>query len=636
MNKPATEKLITTLESRGNSLTEEHRCALAMLIGTFTEMAIGARKGRWAFGLPTGMGKTSAIVAWCAQLIEAQATHISVAISASKVEALCELKRELIENGVPKEKIGLLHNKIYSPAKVEAVINGAPDADSYASEPSEGEDRQIMLVTHQRVRNSAPELKGSSSLERFNTYRGRPRDLLIYDESLIVSDSGGIPIRVLRAALGSLERGYSDVEKYTPAISFLRDALDAIDGDEGEQEAPKDRVVNLPKRTEAELAIVREALSDRDVKLFEAARLASIAHLPIRVVSDGQGGAVWYQLAVPAALENILILDASTPIRRLVKADRTITDVEDHVTGLPQVHSIGKPLSCLKDFSEVTVHQMYAGGGRDTVGRSFNQRWAAERKLVQATVDVIKGVPQDDGVLVFVYKTRPGPASVDFRGTLTRDLASAGVDQDETIDVEVGSQTKERRPRINILTWGQETSLNRFGYCKHVILCGVLQRSSIDLVGAYLGQSDHLDGEISSQLVNEIQRSEVCHLIYQALSRGSCRFIDDGKARPMQAWIIHKDPRIQETLMQAMPGAQWCEWRVDGVSQNRTTDRTANTIIDHLKKLEDQGVQKISVRQLKIDSGLRGVPTKTFSRARSQATDGTLWELDGRSLVRAA
>ena len=47
--------------------------------------------------------------------------HVSVAVAASKVEALCEMKRSLLEIGVPESKIGLIHSKRYDLAKVEAV-----------------------------------------------------------------------------------------------------------------------------------------------------------------------------------------------------------------------------------------------------------------------------------------------------------------------------------------------------------------------------------------------------------------------------------------------------------------------------------------------------------------------------------
>jgi hypothetical protein len=44
--------------------------------------------------------------------------NLSVAISASQVEALCQLKRDLIDNGVPEQEIGLVHSYKFDPAKI--------------------------------------------------------------------------------------------------------------------------------------------------------------------------------------------------------------------------------------------------------------------------------------------------------------------------------------------------------------------------------------------------------------------------------------------------------------------------------------------------------------------------------------
>ena len=56
------------------------------------------------------------------------------------VEELCTLKRELIAVGVPADRVGLRHGYEFP---------------NDASEPSEGHDRQVLLVTHNRIMNSA-------------------------------------------------------------------------------------------------------------------------------------------------------------------------------------------------------------------------------------------------------------------------------------------------------------------------------------------------------------------------------------------------------------------------------------------------------------------------------------------------
>jgi len=180
-----------------------------------TSMARGKLRGRWAFGLPTGMGKTSAIIAWIATLAALKLDHISVAVSASKVEALCQLKRDLIKQGVAEKRIGLLHSYRYSPR-----MN---PGDGWASEPStEDSDRQIMLVTHSRVHNAG-------RVRQFGEFNGQPRDLLLYDESLIVSESTGVQLRELRGAIGLLRGKYRDSEKHQGVIGYLMECERLLD-----------------------------------------------------------------------------------------------------------------------------------------------------------------------------------------------------------------------------------------------------------------------------------------------------------------------------------------------------------------------------------------------------------------------
>lgn len=132
---------------------------------------------------------------------------------------------------------------------------------------------------------------------------------------------------------------------------------------------------------------------------------------------------------------------------------------------------------------------------------SFRQQYAEDRKAVREVVEVVRNVPPEQAVLIFTYKTRPGE-KVDYKGVLMRDLERAGVDVNATIDT-----TQGPRPRINVLTWGQETSLNEYEHCSHVLLAGVLQRSSVDLAACYLGQKDTLLGDVPATELSDLKRS---------------------------------------------------------------------------------------------------------------------------------
>ena len=112
--------LKSELEKHGNELSKAHKHALLGLCYAMTALATGEHKGRVVYPLAAGLGKTTAIKCWIKTVSDLEGCELSAAVSAFKVEQLCELKRELIELGVPEEKIGLVHSK------------------KDASEPSEG------------------------------------------------------------------------------------------------------------------------------------------------------------------------------------------------------------------------------------------------------------------------------------------------------------------------------------------------------------------------------------------------------------------------------------------------------------------------------------------------------------------
>ena len=273
---------------------------------------------------------------------------------------------------------------------------------------------------------------------------------------------------------------------------------------------------------------------------------------------------------------------------------------------------------------------------RAAAGRPCNAAMT-ERKAVREVVDVVKALPPEEAALIFVFKDRHGEG-INYKSAMLRGLSAAGIDTNATVPAVVDGKPV-RLPRINVATWGQETSLNRWAHCSNVILCGVLQRSSLDLAASFIGQSDNLREEVSTTTVKELARSEVAHVVYQALSRGSCRVMDEGQARPMKGWIIHRDSGIQPLLSSVMPGVRWAQWEArhlvdpEGRQPGVTASTTAR-IVEYLKGLP-QSVDRISTRQLKDDAGLREVPPRTFTDAVRLVPHHVPWLLVGRSLERA-
>ena len=194
----------------------------------------------------------------------------------------------------------------------------------------------------------------------------------------------------------------------------------------------------------------------------------------------------------------------------------------------------------IKRFDQVTLYRMAQNGGRNSVA---NEK-AKTKRILLDTVKVIQGIPVEDEVLVFVYKDRGEKLS--SAAMLQRELTKAGV--------KIGK-------RIHIQTWGNETSVNTYHTCKHVILVGILHRDLTELEAQHLGQINDISAIVSPTTLKGLCLSERAHLAYQALSRGCCRTIEWGEAAKMTGYLIEADADIETSLSRVMPRAVWNEWK---------------------------------------------------------------------------
>lgn len=609
INELAKEKLLSFLKKFGNELGPKQIEALSRLVETYTDISSGRIMGRYAFPLPTGTGKTRSIIAWLSALNELKLAHISVAVCASKVEALCELKRALNkEGGIPLKKVGLIHSYEYNKLRAEDYLYSDRELPAgYASEPSDLPEeiakKQILLLTHQRV-------KGSAGIKEYNQYYGKERDLMIWDETLIASETFAFPDDEISSAISRIEglrKGATPIRKR--ALEYLKSCLQIVEAEIERQRANPGsvpEVIKMPYLNGYQLEEYKVSLGDLDAS-DTLRSLLDVSQERLRVLLNVEqgGGALTFKVVVPRELTNIVILDASHNVRLLAQMDDSIRTV---------------PIKDMITYENVKLHQLWYPSGRTTMEREFGYS-RGKRKVSKEIADVIKGIPEDEGILIFVFKKR---LWIDHRERLLCDLQNDGIDIDAQID---------GRPRIVVLTWGNETSISQYSYCSHVIFAGVLHRSHLDIGAEIIGQRQDLLSYVNNDLIRKVVQSEIVHCVYQAMSRGSCRVIRGSKTKTMTVWLIHNG-KIQDLISEAMPGIQWDTW--EGKYLVRKEGRTKigpliKTIGGYIRNLE---LQKISISKLKRELSLNKTPFKTFRRALDKALVGTEWVISGRSLVK--
>ncbi|MEJ1389751.1 MAG: hypothetical protein RPU34_02475 [Candidatus Sedimenticola sp. (ex Thyasira tokunagai)] len=601
------------LESHNNDVSKAHRKGIDILAQTYAEILFDIRTGRFAIPLPTGTGKTTTIVALSLALHRLK-LDAGVMVCAEKVEALCELKRSLIEAGFPEEKIGLLHGYGHDPE-----FNRECPKPNTASEPScsphEVDDKQLLLVTHQRMKTEGLDLDSLG-------YQGNTRQLNIWDEGFISSDGWSLNIKSLEQEIGTWKSSYSHEARFEKKLSdqaeVLNGYLEQVDHCIVERlsgiRTGESRILTIDPIQLSEIEIksaLKEVLGSKSQKDSILNFLKNTGD-SLRVIRTRQNDAfLKYEVIIPEELTNLVILDASYPIRELCKLDETIKEIE---TGFQ------------KDYSPVEIHWMESRSGRGYIQEQAEkgQESVLFSEIVQIVQSTLNDHP-DEGILLFTFKTR----EIEIIGELKRLLVESGIDVDAT--------NNQDQKLINFLTWGMETSLNSYSHCRHVILGGILHLPVIDVAALAVGQKRNLKSEFVKGELESLLLHEQAHCVYQAMSRGACRNTVEGKALPMKAYLFHtKLPEIQKALGHVMSGVQWKKYTPvymkDGISK---TDQLAMEMDKILIEYGDRGSSSTQLKKELEKRRGETIGSSIFRKAGDKLVNQPFgWERVGRSFGR--
>jgi hypothetical protein len=187
---------------------------------------------------------------------------------------------------------------------------------------------------------------------------------------------------------------------------------------------------------------------------------------------------------------------------------------------------------------------------------------------------------------------------------------------------------------LKFLTWGHETALNGYSHCDAVVFAGLLTLPHSAVAGSVFAHARNINLELTPEELNEVVQSEKVHSLYQALSRGSCRIMKDGKAMPMDAYIFsHDTPALKKALKVAMPGVTFVNYKTKHLSAKTTKKgECKEAYLKHLSKFE--GAEISSKKLYEITPN---VSRDTKTDALDELLDDVLafeWQRKGRSLVR--
>lgn len=299
--------------------------------------------------------------------------------------------------------------------------------------------------------------------------------------------------------------------------------------------------------------------------------LLKLVELPFAVALTGNGatgeGLIRYTVAVDPSLKNIAILDASHAIRRLAKEP----SIEDRTT---------EAMRGCKRYDNVKVTQYKIAAGKTTLMTDI----ANVKTLAIHVARDISSIPESECILIFTHK---GDANKVLEKQMRCALEAEGIDTLATVN---------GAPRLNWLTWGNETSINTMRHCGHVILCGIQRRNPLELAASMAGQKEDLSYRMTMAQLRELIVSEMAHCVLQGMNRGRCRDLVNGVAPQMTMTIFDREEGLSKVLDPHLPGINWEV--LESTSATSRTLTAARQISEYLQALHWE-VQSISIQKLK-------------------------------------
>jgi len=586
----AHSRTIDLLESYGNKLNNEHDKAIYKIITGFVD-AIEGENLKLAFPLFCGGGKSTCIRGLLIAITQLKLNY-SVVVSASQIKALCDLKLDLIDDGIPESMIGLIHSKQYDPKRIN---EDGSIKDGYAHLPSNEDEeiinRPFVLVSHCKIKHP------KTCVESYNSYQGRKRDLIIWDESLLSGEATNLSTLFIINSIDNTINGFdhkakgkSIEPKFTQLIKFLCQIKSILIEAKNNHTDIKLNLPALPLKLyeiNNQLDFLLVGNDDSDLKeLFKC--IDNVGE--IRYIEEEQGSVIHFRQTLPDELKSIVVLDASHSLRELTKSDESIETAE---------------IECPKSYENLTFMFFKSRAGRGALEEEFFEK--DDSKLVAEITEIINAIlttSPNEPILIWNYKDNK-------KGSMAKKVKKRLIELDSSINIDAINEKGEKI--LNFCTYGNELGLNVFSHCKHSIFCGLLYLPRAYLAGMLKGLSKNMNKNVfEDNLLGNTVLSEQAHILYQATSRGSSRFTEDGKCKDHCVYFFHPKPlAIKRMLANVFPMAKWKRYEAIHINnKNGIYYEIANKINEQLNSLTESDFLSLNPRT----KALNEISTQTIRK----------------------
>ena len=533
-----------SLKDFGSSLNPETEKAFDSLIKTMDKGFRGLLEPSFYLSpIDTGMGKSLCIKSFIKSLVingSINESGILICLhTKAEIQSFindCKLDRDLFS-------VLVYNDPLNNEGRGEAGRNEAP----------------ILFTTHQMVRSRS----GSSfcTAKDFH-YRGKPRNLRLWDESMLPAE----PVSFFIDALSSLAaplRPYEDqfvkeLDSFLKTVGFRKS---------GEQ-------ILIPERLgEWASSILRSdskglrKLTDKQfLALEQVAKSAGMELTASQSLKTGKT-LVGTVAELPADLTPAIIFDASGRLKE------TYNLWQKHRGNLVRLDP------ATNDYSNVTINLWKTGAGRDALeddekGRTIFRQVA---KVIEAKAD--------EPWLLVSFKPND--------------------------DLDPLEEVRSYLPdgiRIEFVHWGRHFAINDYADIKNIVVIGSWLYPLGTYKALYEAATGRPAGKQTTEDISRIRASEFQANLLQAFMRGHGRKSINGKAGECIAYVVASaSPNPEPLIAAALPGCKMVEW--SPIPKELTGQ--AKKVADYLLAQKASGAKSLSKSAVGVAVGIPSKQRRT-------------------------
>jgi len=452
--------------------------------------------------LAPGTGKTTTMRFFLDELLTGTYTDAGVVVCLSRLRDIADVIEAV---GIPRDMLAVLTTDEKVNALGGAEVNSA----------------QVLFTTQQMIESRTQKTGSFSACAEFH-YRGKPRAVRVWDESLLIGEA----ITVNRSDAAAVWLAVITHPKLGPMLdAVVREIASLEDGS----------LYTLPDF--AETVGLNEALAyavnrDGSPSPSTASDMAALWFLSgraVRVRHDGRAGntLLTYRETLPPDLLPLLVLDASGGVRH------TYSEMDE---GRGNIQHLSQARKC---YERLSVNVWSVGGGKG----QFERGSSSAKIRTDAIARLIDTKPDEEWLIVHHKESsRVGDVASAIRGALTTDSG-----------------------RVHFLTWGEHHGTNEFRSVPNVVLAGVLYYppSAYEALGRLSRGLAPDAGDYSATARARIADGEVRHHVLQAANRGTMRQADGDQCHPCNLYVMAQlTGGAAKLLGEVFPQCHVQRWRV--------------------------------------------------------------------------